>query len=194
MNSPYTYRDHFSGIIWQEKDLLVAQASRFCLLQKPLGILPDALGPIMAFPFYPTHTLKQLFTFFCHVLQKWFCLSPAQAIETNRKSPRKQQHKTLRLFKTGIKKNKFPSFMLWLVSSSFVLSYNSNNVHVVGECLQLVAPLLFNLCKSHTYNIYSLWILHLAYWIVLHFTWPWYRVCVNNQQNLQPWFCCEHCQ
>lgn len=46
--------------------------------------------------------------------------------------------------------------MLWLVSSSFVLSYNRNNVHVVGECLQLVAPLLFNLCKSHTYNMYSL--------------------------------------
>jgi len=40
--------------------------------------------------------------FFCHILQKWFCLSPAQATVTNGESPRKQQHKTLETGRTVI--------------------------------------------------------------------------------------------
>lgn len=192
MNSLYTYRDHFSGIIWQEKDLLVAQASQFFSPPKTSWNPSWCSGSHYGIPFPPNPHPQTIIHFFCHILQKWFCRSPAQALVTNRKSPRKQQHKILGLSKTG-EMIIFPSFMLWLVSSSSVLSYNRNNIHV-GERLQLVAPQLFNLCKSHTYNIYSLWILYVAFWIVLHFTWPWYRVCVNNQQNLQPQFCCEHYQ
>lgn len=80
-------------------------------------------GSRYGIPFLYSHTLKQFFTFFFATSCKNMILPKPCLSDTNKqKSPRKQQHKTLRLSKTG--KTFFFSFfyaMACLILPCFVI-------------------------------------------------------------------------